>query len=101
MTILERVSKISSGQWGFGFPQFAFPGLVSNPLFVRGPRGFSGGAAFAQQKNSISGVYGKMAFLAVIVVLLIAGGVFGWLRAKRTSATETNGSYRNAGFSGQ
>ncbi len=42
-----------------------------------------------------------MAFLAVIVVLLVAGGVFGWLRSKRTSATETNGSYRNAGFSGQ
>jgi hypothetical protein len=84
-----------------GFLQDPFPRLFSNPLFVRGPRNFSGGAAFAQQKNSISGVYGNMTFLAVIVALLIAGGVFGWLRAKRTSATETNGSYRDAGFSGQ
>jgi hypothetical protein len=42
-----------------------------------------------------------MYFLAVLAVLLVAGGLFGFIRAKRTAASEGSASYRRAGFSGQ
>jgi hypothetical protein len=42
-----------------------------------------------------------MYFLVVLAVLLVAGGLFGFVRAKRSAASESNGSYRSAGFSRQ
>jgi len=41
-----------------------------------------------------------MYFLGVVGVLLVAGTIFGVVRAKRTNATESSASYRRAGFSG-
>jgi len=42
-----------------------------------------------------------MYFLGVIAVLVVAGSLFGYVRVKRTSATESDPSYRRAGFTGQ
>lgn len=40
-----------------------------------------------------------MYFLAVIAVLVVAGLLFGMMRAKRTDAAQGNASYRRGGFS--
>jgi heme/copper-type cytochrome/quinol oxidase subunit 1 len=42
-----------------------------------------------------------MYFLMVVAVLLVGGGLFGFIRAKRTAANEGSASYRRAGFSGE
>jgi hypothetical protein len=42
-----------------------------------------------------------MYFLLVLGLLVVGGGLFGYIRAKRTAATETDPSYRRAGFTGQ
>jgi uncharacterized membrane protein (UPF0136 family) len=39
--------------------------------------------------------------LGFIGLLVVAGGLIGLFRAKRTAATESSGSYRRSGFTGQ
>lgn len=42
-----------------------------------------------------------MYFLGIVGVLVVAGALFGVLRAKRADASAGNASYRRGGFSGQ
>lgn len=41
-----------------------------------------------------------MYLIGIFAVLIVGGGVFGFLRAKRTAASESSPNYRRAGFSG-
>ena len=42
-----------------------------------------------------------MYFLGVLVLLIVVGSLFGYVRMKRTAATESDASYRRASFTGQ